>query len=446
MISAFTPLSSFRLGASAGGTASASASAAQAAPALYAPPASAFTPASAYDAAGLPTGSRFAADRNVALAKARALLRADKPAESRAAVAALLERNPRDSTAAYVTGLTYLAEGEYAQAERLLERAAAFAPESEQLGNELRFAQLLQQDDDTVVEAMRRDLAQPGRAEQGLKLATYLVQRSPANVDARVALAEHYERLGKINLAGAELSDALQHAEGEGRRALISRLEQFAGDHSDNAAAHDLLAQAYAKAGRFEDAEREFQTVRLLSNDAIDVSKDLADIYSELGRAREAAGNLTEARRAYSRAAEFSRDDVRRRDLSELDLKLAERSLNAGSRRFALEAFDRARLNLPTADADDLTGRLLAGYEKLAAQFVAAGDLGRAVSARRGAFLLNVENDTRKRALADAHDAYGLALLDEGDVSGAIRNFEAALSYYEGDSNYQSHLDLAQGG
>ena len=400
----------------------------------------------AYDSSGLPTGSAVLRERTSLLTEARQQLRLGHSDAARKAAQKLLDRDARDATASYIMGQSFLAENDYEQAERHFERAAGLSPDSDSIAAGLRTVRLLKRDDAEAVDALRRLLAQRDTAREGVQLATYLVERSPGNVEARIALSDYYERSGKLNLAGAELTDALDHLDENGRRALIAHVESLVARRANDAGAHDLLAQAYAKAGRFDDAMREFLQVGQLSGGDINVDGDLAEVYSQSGRAQEAAGSLEGARRDYQKALEFSRDDVRRGDLAALELKVAERARIAGNARSALAALDRARLSLPLNDADRLGEKLIRSYELLAGHFESTGDLARTVSARRGAYLIDTENDLRRRRLADSHDVYGQSLLGSGELSGAIRNFQAALGYYPEDTNYLAHLTAAQSG
>jgi len=382
--------------------------------------------------------------RSLDLNQARSLLREGDLAGARAAAMRVMENNPRDATGAYYVAHAHMKEGNYAAAERYFERAAAASEGNEQIAGDLRAVRLLQRDDAVVISEIRRLLADSQTERQGARLATYLIERSPDNVDARIALADFYEKLGKLNLAGAEFVDAIENVSSADRGTLLARLEQFSQSHEFDPGGYDLLARAYAAAGRLSEAEDAFEKALRLSDNDVDIQRDYAEVYTRIGREHKARGNQIEARRAFERALELNRDDTRRNDLATLEFEAAEKAMNRGNLRLALTSLDKARVNLPIDDKDGLKDKLIAAYERLASKLGETGDLMRVVRAREGAHFLDAADDTRRRATADAYDAWGLSLHGSGDYYGAIKAFNAALKHYTTDANYAAHLADSQ--
>src|SRR5262249_10993539 len=154
-----------------------------------------------------------------------------------------------------------------------------------------------------AIEEINRLLRQSGTALRGAQLASYLLDVDPGNLDARLALANYYDRTGQINLAGAELTDELKSVPAERMSEFVAAVEQFNQAHPDQAPSYDLLAQTYVKAGRLTDAQAAFQKALDLAGDDIEfrtqLQQDFANVFLERGRQQLAQGNEDEAIRLF---------------------------------------------------------------------------------------------------------------------------------------------------
>jgi tetratricopeptide (TPR) repeat protein len=386
--------------------------------------------------------------RENALTEAKTLLKAGDPAAARAAANRVLSRDAGDAIAAAYVGRTYMAEGDYKSAVKYLARAAS-GSDLDQIRVDLKAAQTLSRGEAAALKEIQRLMRQPATSTEGAQLATYLLDRNPESLDARFELADFYERMGRVTLAGAELADALLTAKPDGLDRLVGRIERFTRAHAQDASAHDLLAQGYVRTGRIAEAQEAFaQALERAGENAefkTQLKQDFAGTFSMLARAQRARGNEAEAIRLYEQGLAVFSSDEAKGELSDLALQRGERELRSGQLRLALEDLNLARAYLPGTADPDKARDLIAAYESLATKFTTAGDLKSAVAARLGAYLLDPSNDTRKRALADAYDGYGLNLMDGQDYLMAARQFRAALTYYTTDAAYAQHLAEAEG-
>ena len=386
--------------------------------------------------------------RAAKLEEATTLLTGGDSAGARAIAEVLIAENPHDSIAIYVLGRSHLADGDYTNAVKQFEKAAAGAPASKDIAADLKAARTLERGLDVATDEARRLLKNHSTATDGLRLATYVFDARPEEVELRISVADYYESRGRLDGACAAFIDAIDHTPVERLSPLLSRLERFAEDHSQDPAAYDLLARAYGRAGRLDDAETAFNTAMHLSeNDTIfqqGLKKDFAKVYSQMGDAARASGDENAARMHYTRALELSTNDETRGDLADLEYAVGKRALAAGQNVLAMQHFTKAAAYIPVEGADELKENLGTVFDKLATKFEASGDLKRVIAARNGAFILDTKNDTRRRGLADANDVYGLSLHAQGNYHQASRYFRDALKLYPGDANYTAHLAAAQ--
>lgn len=387
--------------------------------------------------------------RAAKLAEATSLLNSGDTAGARAVVQVLVARNPQDSIAVYILGRTHLADGDYSNAIKQFERAAAGTPENKDIAADLKAARTLSRGLDFATDEARRLLKNQSTAADGLRLATYVFQARPEEVELRISVADYYESRGRLDGAGAAYIDAIERTPVDRLGPLLSRLKKFANDHSQDPAAYDLLARAHGRAGRLEDAETAFNTaLQLSANDTLfqqGLKKDFAKLYSQMGDVARASGDEATARKHYTRAYELNTTDETRGNIANLEYAAGKRALAAGQNVLAMQYFTKAAAYLPLEGADELKEDLAKSFEKLATRFDANGDFKRVIAARNGAFILDTKNDTRRRSLADANDVYGLWLHEQGNYHQASRYFRDALKLYPGDPNYTAHLSASQG-
>ncbi|MEK6643490.1 MAG: tetratricopeptide repeat protein [Planctomycetota bacterium] len=385
--------------------------------------------------------------RTQALEQAKTLLKIGDPAGARAAANSVLKRNSSDAIAAAYVGRTYLAEGNYEVAQRYFSRAAS-GSDSEQIQSDLRIAQVLGKGKDEALGEIKRLLRQPATSREGAQLAAYVLDLDPGNIETRVELVNFYEKLGRTELAGGELADALDTTPPEKLDLLVRRIETFNAAHTEDASSFDLLAQVYVRSGRLTEAQDAFEQAIKLSEENIDfqnqIKADYAKTYVTLARDDKTAGRDDEARQNYLKSLDISSSETTKGEYSDYEFDRADREIRAGHLKLALQSLDNARAYQPGSASDEKKDALIEAYERLATKLVDSGDLKSAVDARYGAFLLDPADDTRKRALANAHDAYGLDLYGKADYRGALRQFKSAVNYYNTDTSYATHYADAQ--
>ena len=405
----------------------------------------------AYDSTGTslipPDTSPAGQERTAALTAAADLFKAGDYAGARAAVETLAKKYPSDPAPVYLIGRSYLLEGDYRQAQVYLGKAAALAPDTTQVQQDLAAAATLSHGEAAATQEVQRLLRSYATASQGLQLGDYVLRAWPENLTVRLAAADYYEKAGRPDYAGAAYATALKEVPAEQQGDLLKRLEEFTATYSTDPSAHDLLAQAYGNAGRLSDAQDEFEQALALSEDdpvfESGVNQDFAAVYDRESDASLAAGDEAQALDYLQKAQDLNWTSDRKAKLSDMNAQAGEKALQSGLTSAALQAFTAAYANLP-ADDTDRRDRLIGDYERLATRLTAAGDLRRAVNARQGAYDLDSSSDTRKRRLADAQDTYGVWLTDHGKYSEAVRLFKAALKLYPGDTDYSTHLHAAQ--
>jgi len=396
---------------------------------------------------GLPENAPQAKQRQADLKAVTNALKAGNLTAARAGVDRILKVFPNDVTATYNLARIQLLEGDYKGAEKSLLQVSQSSSD-ELITSDLRAARTLRKGPSETVAQIRRLLGSQKTAADGLKLADYFLQNQPDNAEAHLAVAEFYEGIGNLNLAGAELRQTIDKVPARNLSTVISHLEGFANRHSSDAGSYDLLAQAYAAAGSLDKAKSAFQTALRLSSDdpafQADIRKDFADIYSRLGRQKKLAGDTSGALSAFEQAIDLRDDDVRRGDLSDLQFERSQALFKIGGYAQSLKALNEAYVNLPIGEDAERKDRLLPAYDRIIVKLTDLGDLKNLVTARAGAFNQDPADDVRKRDLAEAQNTYGLDLLSKNKYREAYRQFLAATRLYPGDTNYTANLSTAR--
>jgi len=408
----------------------------------------------AYDSTGasiLPSSESAAGQERAALLEeAGNLFNAGDYAGAREKAELVLKKYSGDATTIYLVGRSYLMEGDYTQAQKYLSRASALAPNSAEVSTDLKAAKVLSLGEKAAVEEVERLLSDSTNASQGLQIGVYVMQEWPDNLSVRLAMADYYTNIGRVDYTGAIYAEALKEVPAEDQGPLLKKIEELALAHDYDPSAHDLLAQAYANAGRLSEAEAEFERALDLSEDDIlfqsGLKKDFADVYARLGQEALVKGDEDAAIEYMEEALHLSWSDERKSQLADMHMRVGEQALRQGLVGDALKAFGKAASYLPSDqdETDERRDKLINDYERLAAKLTGSGDLRRAVFARQGAYNLDTDDEDNKRRLADANDAYGLWLFGRQRYNDAIRAFRAALALYPDDEDYSAHLDDAE--
>lgn len=407
------------------------------------------TPGAAYGLTGqsiTPTANTKAGkERTAALDKARRELFLGNTANSREAAQTILKRDAADATALYYVGQSYLKEGDYRQAEAYFSRSVQSAAD-EKVQFDLTAAQTLEHGKDATLEQVRQMLRQPATESNGVKLAQYYLDNNKSDVDFNLVLASYFEKKQDFDTVGTQLRDAIHNVPAEATGPLLEFLKGFAERH-DNVSSYDLLGQAYVAAGKFDDARDTFE--KALTFDIEDfalkatIRNDLADVYTKIGQQKLEGHNTDAAEKAFNEALKLNRNDEHRKNISDLQYDEGLKALRGGRFSTAITDLNNSRINLPLKGSEDREDKLLDIFDDLADKLTAAGNLRDVIRARGAAYGVD-DSTTRKRALADAYDAYGQELLTTGKYADAFKNFRSATGLFDDDTNYLAHRNLAK--
>jgi len=152
--------------------------------------------------------------RATSLTVAAAKITIGDAAGGRAIAEKLLDANPTDVGAIHVVARSFLADRNYDQAERYFARASGLAPNNATLRGELAAARSLKKDDADAIADARRKLASPAHRADGLRLLSYLSDRSPTNAEVDLALADGFTAARQPAQVVRSLGAALRHASG----------------------------------------------------------------------------------------------------------------------------------------------------------------------------------------------------------------------------------------
>lgn len=407
--------------------------------------------AAGYTASGLPIGLPENApqvkQRQADLKAVTDALKVGNLTAAREGVNRVLKAFPNDATATYNLARIQILDGDYDGAEKSLIRVAQSSGD-ELITSDLRAVRTLKKGDSETVAQIRRLLSGKQTATDGLRLADYFLETHADNAEARLAVADFYERSGNLNLAGAELREAIDNVAPNNLGTVVTYLEGFAARYATDFGSHDLLAQAYAITGDLTSAKKSFTKALELSGDdpAIKsgIQKDFANIYSKIGREKRAAGDFRGARAAFESAIDLRDDDERRADLSDLHFDQSQTYVRRGSYALALRSVNDAYIRLPIGKDEERKDRLLPAYDRIINKLEAVGDLKNLVTARAGAYNQDPADDARKRALANAQNTYGEDLMSQNKYREAFRQFLAATKLYPDDTDYAANLSAAR--
>lgn len=218
-----------------------------------------------------------------------------------------------------------------------------------------------------------------GRLGEAEKLYRQILQADPNQADALHMLGVLALQTGRLPLAIEQISLAIQQ-------------------NGQVPAFHNNLGNAYAAAGKWQDAEASYRG-------ALDRKRDYAEGYYNLGRALSAQGKLEGAAEAYRHAL------ILRPDHAETCLNLSNTLQAQGKLEEAAEACQRAISAKP---------QLVAAHNNLGNILLAQNRFEAALAAYSRALEL-------KPDLAEAHHNRGLALLNAGRADEAVACCRQAL-------------------
>ncbi|MCP4250720.1 MAG: hypothetical protein GY778_27080 [bacterium] len=354
----------------------------------------------------------------------------------------LVEQNGRDITAIRLVAHSYLTEQNYKQAERYYARALALAPDSALLKGELANARDLQEDDEQVLTAARRQLKNGATRTQGLRLLLHLTDRSPNNVEAYLALADDFTAHREpVEVIGA-LQEAVRVADDSNIKAVISRAQALVDDHGDVGLTHNILGRALQKAGHLDRAIGELKAGADIAPNNFSYRQNLASGYVARALHRLASRDVASAEADLTAARSI---DPGNAGLREADARVAaergERYLNAGLNDRALGKLNTAAAKAP----NDVTfkKRLSALYLRLGARYLQDDTDAQALNAYIKAYELDPTSAAARRNVGQLAYSEGMDALARDDYDGAITQLERAHDTYRADTTYRQDLARA---
>jgi len=381
----------------------------------------------------------LARQRAAALKEAADLIRAGATAAGRDRALELLERDANDVTALRLVGHSYLLEGNYAEAERYLRRAAGAAPDNAAVREDLRIAVTLQASDEEVLHAARSRLSKAATRTEGLRLLSYLAARSPDNAEVFVTLAEGFAAAYRSREAAGALQEALARAGAEYADRLIAVAETLVRRHPQAGLAHALHGRALQKAGRFDEAVRAFEVAQSLEPEDLTYTSDLAGAYIaravdllERGDAVNARVDLEAARALDPAHADLPTATAR------LAMVRAERELAGGRYNSALSELNQAADNAP--DDEAFRTRLAALFNRAGLHLRDEGADSAALSAFIRAYELDPDSGVARTNVAELSYSEGVAALNRNDFDAAIEHFQRARQADPSEGQYRTAL------
>lgn len=387
------------------------------------------------------TGKASPAERKRAasLTVAAAKITIGDAAGGRAIAEKLLDTNATDVGAIHVVARSFLAERNYDQAERYFARASGLAPNNATLRNELAAARSLKKDDADAIADARRKLASPAHRADGLRLLSYLSDRSPTNAEVDLALADGFAAARQPAQVVRSLGSALRHASGHQIDEIVSRARQLVEDHPQSSVVHNLLGRALDKAGRRREALSELKTaVDIIPNHA-PFRQDLAN--SHLAQATDAvtSGDLISAQKNLSAAIDL---DPANRAASEVSSRVsalrAERDVRTGQFAKALTDLGSAAVGMP--DDPGFRKKLASLYSRTGAHFENAGSDAQALKSFTKAFELDPEAGAARRKVGELSHTAGLNALGRLDFDQAIVDLDRAFQAFPNNDTYRQDL------
>jgi tetratricopeptide (TPR) repeat protein len=368
---------------------------------------------------------------------------------------------PKSSAAALALGEFYLVSGQVSKAEPEILRAVQLDSKNVQALLALAAVQINKNSPDAAEETYRRIAAAPGRQykplhalflfqqgrrDQAINELRELVRKDPGDVAMRTRLIAALLETGRLAEAGKALAAALA-ANPRDTEALSQRgalrlaagnlteaqqdLEQVVALQRDDAAAHLTLARIHRSQGRSLNERRELTEALRLQPVLLPARLELARNHVTAGQPKDALQVLDEAPRAQQKAISLAVERnwalLAMNDIPALRRSLDEAMAEARRPDLVLQLALLQLANRDYAGAASSAEEVLKGNPSdaraarvLVESYTARNQAGKALERLRQLAL---------DAPGSAHLQHmlGLWLASAGDLTGAARQFEAAL-------------------
>jgi tetratricopeptide (TPR) repeat protein len=357
----------------------------------------------------------------------------------------LLKKNNQDAAAAHLMGRTYMAEKDYATAERWLSRAASLASGSSRFQSDANNASLLQKSDAEVLAQASQMVGDDTLRQDGIRLLGYLSDRSPDNAEAHLMLADALMDEGWVVPAVTSYENALATSTDDNLVArVVDRLRSLEALAPDIGVTHNLLGHALRKQGNTSEALAELQKAAELSPTNTNYQSDIGLVYGDLGAEALSEGKAQDAIRYYENAVEMnvSSDDLRS-GLAQAHTAMSRWWLARGNTDKAFGELSAAKIQLPDGQ-DDVAAQIARAYNNLGDRYEKQGEWGWALASYRNAHTLDPDKASYRSHFGDAADALGADMFDEGDYEAAESYYQQAVDLFPGNDTYQAHLEAAQ--
>jgi tetratricopeptide (TPR) repeat protein len=387
---------------------------------------------------------RYNEERNGVLTSAVGYLDDGNPAEARTIAQGLLDEDGQDAAAAHIIGRSYLDEQDYEAAETYFARASALAPDSTRFSSDLNNTRLLKQSDDKVLEAASRLVRQPERRLEGIRLLSYLADRSPDNADAHMILGDALMDEGWAGASVASYRNALIAADESQLDQLTLRFRELTQEAPDAGVTHSLLGQALQKQGHYDEAMVELKRAAAIAPANMSYHYAVAGVYGDLGHEALEQRKPADAIRYYQEA--IARDPTSeglKSGLARAHLGMAKWWQSRGQDQKASTELNAARRRAPSDD-EALNKDIASTFNLFGDRYRHAGDLSWAITSYERAFDLDSENLSYRRDLGMTYDAKGTELFDAGEFEAAESYYQKAVDLYPGSETYQAHLQAAK--
>ncbi len=302
----------------------------------------------------------------------------------------------------------------------------------------------LQKGADATMARANRLLNDPSTRGGGVRLLETYLKKNPKDVEARVAVANAYLAARNSIKGLFHYSQAMSAANKTQLQNLEERFTELVEKSPQDAFARNLLGKAQARLGKLDEALETLHAASDLADGAFAYRSDEADVLVQLGKEALKRGDLTGAFSQIEQALVLNpTSGAGKLARGEAFAARAEKRLQQGDLKRAIQDFDKAARDARGGDAADLRERIARGVysvgRRLEGERVASGDdIGDEIVAFQTAYELDPQNETYKRKLADTRYALGQQYLADEEYADAAASFQRAYDLYNNNSTYKA--------